>query len=349
MVSPTVMPAYHDAFSKETDPQLLNLYALPQNMRVAGLLLLSVYWLEVIGYRGRAGGGSKTLTISQIGGAGGEGEFLEEEVVLGSEPGGEPGLGFLQGFLLQLWVGEEEMEEGLEVSLPLGGGKEGEDFVGLGVEEVVEGGFVGSEAVGEGVSHQDVGFPLRGDGYAGFLLGGEPGGEAAEALASVVGLAGAVTDGVGVVGVEFQVPLVELEAEAGEGFGGGEPESLQGGEVVVALEREAVVPEDFEEGPGEVGVPCVGVALVEVAEVLVVVADVVGRCLVGADGGEDVVVEEVAPGVVGAAGEEGVAALLEDAPGGGEQGAGLPVVGSADAVDVLEEEAVEVEEALVEG
>ena len=123
------------------------------------------------------------------------------------------------------------------------------------------------------------------------------------------------------------MPLVELEAEAGEGFGGGEPESLQGCEVVVALEREAVVPEDFEERPGEVGVPCVGMALVEVAEVLVVVSDV----------------------VVGAAGEEGVAALLEDAPGGGEQGAGLPVVGSADAVDVLEEEAVEVEEALVEG
>jgi hypothetical protein len=33
-----VMPAYHDAFSKETDPQLLNLDALPQNMRDAGLL-----------------------------------------------------------------------------------------------------------------------------------------------------------------------------------------------------------------------------------------------------------------------------------------------------------------------
>ena len=43
-----VMPAYHDAFSKETDPQLLNLDALPQNMRDAGLLLLNVYWLWVI-------------------------------------------------------------------------------------------------------------------------------------------------------------------------------------------------------------------------------------------------------------------------------------------------------------
>ena len=43
-----VMPAYHDAFSKETDPQLLNLDALPQNMRDAGLLLLNVYGLWVI-------------------------------------------------------------------------------------------------------------------------------------------------------------------------------------------------------------------------------------------------------------------------------------------------------------
>jgi hypothetical protein len=34
--------------SKETDPQLLNLDALPQNMRDAGLLLLNVYWLWVI-------------------------------------------------------------------------------------------------------------------------------------------------------------------------------------------------------------------------------------------------------------------------------------------------------------
>ena len=48
MVSPTVMPAYQDVFSKETDPQLLNLDALPQNMRDAGLLLLNVYWLWVI-------------------------------------------------------------------------------------------------------------------------------------------------------------------------------------------------------------------------------------------------------------------------------------------------------------
>ena len=48
MVSPTVMPAYHDAFSKETDPQLLNRDALPQNMRDAGLLLLNIYWLWVI-------------------------------------------------------------------------------------------------------------------------------------------------------------------------------------------------------------------------------------------------------------------------------------------------------------
>ena len=47
MVSPTVMPAYQ-FFSKETDPQLLNLDALPQNMRDAGLLLLNVYWLWVI-------------------------------------------------------------------------------------------------------------------------------------------------------------------------------------------------------------------------------------------------------------------------------------------------------------
>ena len=45
-----VMPAYHDAFSKETDPQLLNLDALPQNMIDADLLLLNVYWLEIIGY-----------------------------------------------------------------------------------------------------------------------------------------------------------------------------------------------------------------------------------------------------------------------------------------------------------
>ena len=45
-----VVLAYHDAFSKETDPQLLNLDALPQNMRDAGLLLLSVYGLEIIGY-----------------------------------------------------------------------------------------------------------------------------------------------------------------------------------------------------------------------------------------------------------------------------------------------------------
>ena len=43
-----VMLAYQDAFSKETDPQLLNLDALPQNMRDAGLLLLNVYWLWVI-------------------------------------------------------------------------------------------------------------------------------------------------------------------------------------------------------------------------------------------------------------------------------------------------------------
>jgi hypothetical protein len=37
-------------FSKETAPQLLNLDALPQNMRDVGLLLLSVYGLEIIGY-----------------------------------------------------------------------------------------------------------------------------------------------------------------------------------------------------------------------------------------------------------------------------------------------------------
>ena len=43
-----VVPAYQDVFSKETDPQLLNLDALPQNMRDAGLLLLNVYWLWVI-------------------------------------------------------------------------------------------------------------------------------------------------------------------------------------------------------------------------------------------------------------------------------------------------------------
>ena len=90
------------------------------------------------------------------------------------------------------------------------------------------------------------------------------------------------------------MPLVELDAEGGDGSGGGEPEPLQGGEVVVALEGEAVVPEDFEEWPALFRILGVGEVLVEVAEVLVVVADVSGRGLVGADGCEDVVVEEVA-------------------------------------------------------
>ena len=47
MERPRRMPTYQ-IFSKETDPQLLNLDALPQNMRDAGLLLLNVYWLWVI-------------------------------------------------------------------------------------------------------------------------------------------------------------------------------------------------------------------------------------------------------------------------------------------------------------
>ena len=43
-----VVLAYQDVFSKETDPQLLNLDALPQNMIDADLLLLNVDWLWVI-------------------------------------------------------------------------------------------------------------------------------------------------------------------------------------------------------------------------------------------------------------------------------------------------------------